>query len=242
MRLICLPYAGGSAMVYARWRRGLPSWIEVQPLELPGRGARMDEPLQTDATALVDQLASELVGTPLAEPYVLFGHSLGGLLAFELAHRLLALGAPRPQMLLVSGTEAPAVRDGSRWREPLGDAALREELLRLNGTPPEALQSMEIMRSTLPILRADFLMCGNYVYRRRQPLPCPLHVFGGELDETRAEALEAWRAETSGTFGRDMLPGDHFFIHSQQADLLKLVAALLVRRAWPEPAVARAGP
>ncbi|XUM21765.1 thioesterase II family protein [Bradyrhizobium oligotrophicum S58] len=242
MRLICLPYAGGSAMVYARWRRGLPSWIDVVPLELPGRGARMDEPLQTDATALADQLACELIGVLLAEPYVLFGHSLGGLLAFELAHRLLARGAPRPQMLLVSGTEAPAVRDGSRWREPLGDAALREELLRLNGTPPEALQSIDIMRSALPVLRADFLMCGTYVYRRRRPLPCPLHVFGGDLDETRAEALEAWRAETSGAFGRDMLPGDHFFIHSRQADLLNLVAALLARRARPERAVACAGP
>ncbi|MGJ4957057.1 thioesterase II family protein [Bradyrhizobium sp. HKCCYLRH2015] len=242
MRLICLPHAGGSAMVYARWRRGLPSWIEVLPLELPGRGARMDEPLQTDAAVLADQLASELIGAPLAQPYALFGHSLGGLLAFELAHRLLARGAPGPQMLLVSGTEAPAVRDGSRWREPLGDDALRDELLRLNGTPPEAFESMEIMRSALPILRADFVMCGTYVYQRRQPLPCPLHVFGGDLDETRAEALEAWRAETSGAFGRDTLPGDHFFIHSRQADLLNLLAALLARAARPELAVARAGP
>jgi len=231
MRLICLPYAGGSAMIYARWKRTLPSWIDVLPLELPGRGARMDEPLHTDPAALADQLADELIGAPLAAPYVLFGHSLGGLIAFEVAHRLLALGAPRPQMLLVSGTEAPAMRDGSRWREPLSDDALRDELLRLNGTPSEALESTEIMRGALPVLRADFLMCGNYSYQRRQPLPCPVHVFGGELDETRTDALEAWRAETSAAFGLHMLPGDHFFIHTGQADLLNLIATVIARQA-----------
>ncbi|BAM91290.1 conserved hypothetical protein [Bradyrhizobium oligotrophicum S58] len=241
MRLICLPYAGGSAMVYARWRRHLPSWIDVVPLEWPGRGVRMDEPLQTDPIALAGQLASELIGAPLAAPYALFGHSLGGLIAFELAHRLLALGAPRPQMLFVSGTEAPAMRDGSRWKEPLGDDALRDELLRLKGTPQEALESTEIMRGALPILRADFLMCGNYVYQRRQPLPCPLHVFGGDQDETRPEALKAWRAETSAVFGLDMLPGDHFFIHTRQADLLNLVAAALARQALPRLEVACEG-
>jgi len=242
MRLICLPYAGGSAMIYARWKRGLPSWIDVLPLELPGRGTRMGEPLHTDPAALADQLADELVGPSLAEPYVLFGHSLGGLIAFEVAHRLLALGAPKPQMLLVSGTEAPAMRDGSRWREPLSDDALREELLRLNGTPNEALESAEIMRGVLPVLRADFLMCGNYSYHRRQRLPCPVHVFGGDQDETRLDALEAWRTETSAAFGLHMLPGDHFFIHTRQADLLNLVATALARQARSQPAAVCAEP
>ncbi|GLH79075.1 thioesterase [Bradyrhizobium sp. SSBR45G] len=227
MRLICLPYAGGSAMIYARWRRQLPSSIDVVPLELPGRGVRMDEPLHTDPAALADQLAVELAREPLAMPYVLFGHSLGGLIAYEVAQRLCALGAPRPKMLLVSGTEAPAMRDGSRWLDPLSDDALRDELLRLKGTPPQALENAEIMRGALPVLRADFLMCGNYVYRTRPPLRCPIHVFGGDQDETRLEALDAWRAETSLAFGLDMLPGDHFFIHTRQAELLRRIAALL---------------
>ncbi|MGY3453940.1 surfactin synthase thioesterase subunit [Bradyrhizobium sp. USDA 4353] len=241
MRLICLPYAGGSAMIYARWRRGLPAWIDVVPLELPGRGMRMDEPLQTDPAALAERLAAELAGERSTMPYVLFGHSLGGLLAFEVAHGLLARSVQAPQMLLVSGTEAPAMRDGSRWREPLGDDALRDELTRLKGTPREALQSAEIMGHALPILRADFLLCGNYVHRQRPPLPCPVHVFGGDSDETRHEALEAWREETSAGFGLDMLPGDHFFIHAQQAELLSRITALLAREGSPRLAAAGAG-
>ncbi|NPU65519.1 thioesterase [Bradyrhizobium sp. 83012] len=242
MRLICLPYAGGSAMIYARWKRRLPSWIDVVPLELPGRGVRMDERLHTDPSALADQLAAELNEKPFAAPYAMFGHSLGGLIAFEMAHRLLAHGAPAPQMLFVSGTEAPTMRDGQRWREPLSDDALRDELLRLKGTPMEALEDIEIMRSALPILRADFLMCGNYVDRHRQALPCPIHAFGGELDETDLEALKAWRNETSAAFGLDILPGDHFFIHSQQAALLNRITTLLARQMEPQLAVTCAGP
>jgi surfactin synthase thioesterase subunit len=229
MRLLCLPYSGGSAMFYARWRRLLPSWIDVRPVEWPGRGARMDEPLATDPRALASQLAREL-GPQLGGPYALFGHSLGAVIAFELAHSLLDRGAPAPAILFASGAEAPAVRDGSKWRLPLSDEALLQELRNLQGTPDEVLSNAELMRSALPVLRADFLMCGAYVYRPRQPLPCAVHVFGGTEDETGFEALQAWRQETSASFTLHMLPGHHFFIHTQQAELIELIGAALARQ------------
>ncbi|MCA6119373.1 thioesterase [Bradyrhizobium sp. WSM 1738] len=229
MRLLCLPYSGGSAMIYARWRRLLPSWVDVHPVEWPGRGARMDEPLATDPRLLASQLAREL-GAQLDGPYALFGHSLGAVIAFELAHSLIDHGAPAPSILFASGAEAPAVRDGSKWRLPLSDEALLHELRNLRGTPDEALSNAELMRSALPVLRADFLMCGAYVYRPRHQLPCPVHVFGGTEDETSHEALEAWRQETSASFRLDMLPGHHFFIHTQQAELIDLIGAALSRQ------------
>ncbi|MCP3410280.1 thioesterase II family protein [Bradyrhizobium sp. CCGB01] len=229
MRLFCLPYSGGSAMFYARWRRLLPSWIDVRPVEWPGRGARMDEPLATDPHVLAAQLAGEL-GAQLDGPYALFGHSLGAVIAFELAHGLIDRGAPAPTILFASGAEAPAVRDGRKWRQPLSDEALMQELRDLQGTPEEALSNAELMRSALPVLRADFLMCGAYVYRPRRPLPCPVHVFGGADDGTGREALEAWRQETSVSFALDILPGHHFFIHTQQAELIDRIGAELARR------------
>jgi surfactin synthase thioesterase subunit len=235
MQLYCLPYAGGSAMIYARWRRALPSWIDVRPVEWPGRGARLDEPLARDACGLAEQLASELVRGSLASHYALFGHSLGALIAFEVAHALLGRGAPLPSLLIVSGAEAPAMRDGGKWKEPLSDDALRDELLALRGTPQDVLDNPDIMRSVLPVLRADFLMSGAYSYRRRHPLPCPIHVFGGDQDETRLEALQAWRSETTSDFGLDMLAGHHFFIHARQPELLALIEAVLSRRVGPSP-------
>ncbi|UPJ46492.1 thioesterase [Bradyrhizobium sp. 200] len=229
MRLLCLPYSGGSAMFYARWRRLLPSWIDVRSVEWPGRGARMDEPLATDPGELASQLAAE-IHARLDGRYALFGHSLGALIAFEVAHSLLDRGAPAPAILFASGAEAPAVRDGSKWRLPLSDDALLEELRNLQGTPDEALSNTELMRSALPVLRADFLMCGAYTYRPRRPLPCPVHVFGGVDDETSRESLQAWRRETSAELSLDMLPGHHFFIHTQQAELLDLIGSALARQ------------
>ncbi|MET0674317.1 MAG: alpha/beta fold hydrolase [Bradyrhizobium sp.] len=230
MRLFCLPYAGGSAMFYARWRRTLPRWIEVEPVELPGRGARMDEPLDTDLCALAERLAAELQRMPLDRPYGLFGHSLGALLAFEMAHALLDRGARAPSVLFASGAEAPTVRDGRKWKLPLSDDALRAELKDRQGTPDDVLDNPAIMRAVLPVLRADFLMSGTYAYRRRKPLPCPIHVFGGDEDTTLPDALDAWRRETSDGFDLDMLPGHHFFIHDQQSRLLSLIVPALAQR------------
>lgn len=173
MQLLRLSHAGGSAMAYARWRRLLPAAIKVVPVELPGRGARMDEPFATDPHRLARALAGEL-GSRLAKPYALFGHSLGALIAFELAHALIARGEPAPSLLIASGTEAPSLRDDSGWRRPRTDAELIAELRAMGGTPEEAFASAELMEAVLPVLRADFLLCGAYAYRPRAPaMPDP---------------------------------------------------------------------
>ncbi|MBK5001170.1 thioesterase [Pseudomonas sp. S31] len=229
LNLLCLPYSGASAMVYSRWRRKLPAWVQLRPVELPGRGARMGEPLQTDMRALARQLAGEQ-RLAASTPYALLGHSLGALLAFELAHELQALGCPAPQALFACGTAAPTRRedyDGNDWREPKTDTQLIAELRELNGTPEEVLASAELMALTLPILRADFLLCGRYAYRQRPPLTCPLHVLGGDADRASEEQLLAWRRETRGAFSLHRFPGDHFFIHEHEDHVLTtLVGAL----------------
>ncbi|WEZ86930.1 alpha/beta fold hydrolase [Pseudomonas sp. NyZ480] len=229
MKLLCLPYSGASAMVYSRWRRTLPAWLELRPVELPGRGARLSEPLQTDMQALARQLAAEQ-RTAASAPYALLGHSLGALLAFELAHELQALGCPAPRALFACGTAAPTRRedyDGKHWSEPKTDAELINELRALDGTPQEVLANAELMSLTLPILRHDFLLCGRYAYRQRSLLQCPLHVLGGEADRATQEQLRAWRRETSGEFSLQMFPGGHFFIHEHEHRVLGVVAASL---------------
>jgi len=229
LTLLCLPYSGASAMVYSRWRRKLPAWIEVRPVELPGRGARLAEPLSTDLAALARQLASEQ-SLAAHRPYAILGHSLGALLACELAHELQALGCPPPLALFACGTAAPSRRegyDGPEWREPKSDAALLQDLRELQGTPEEVLANEELMALMLPILRADFLLCGRYVYRPRPPLRCPLHVFGGEDDRASEEQLLAWRQESLGDFSLEIFPGGHFFIHEHEDRVLGVLASAL---------------
>ncbi|PWE38245.1 thioesterase [Pseudomonas prosekii] len=224
LTLLCLPYSGASAMVYSRWRRKLPEWLQLQPVELPGRGARFDEPLHTDMRALAMQLARELRPT-LKVPYALFGHSLGALMACELAHAFRALGCPEPVALFASGTAAPSMRaDYDRgFAEPKTDAELIEQLRTLNGTSEEVLANEELMSLTLPVLRADFLLCGRFQPVQRPLLKCPVHVLGGKADKATTEQLIGWSKETQGSFSVDMLAGGHFFIHEHEAKVLRVI-------------------
>lgn len=239
LNLLCLPYSGASAMVYSRWRRQLPPWLHLQPLELPGRGSRYAEPLHTDMRGLARQLALEVRAT-LRTPYALFGHSLGALLACELAHALRALGCPEPVALFASGTAAPTQRSeyDRGFAEPKTDAQLIEQLRTLNGTSEEVLANQELMSLTLPILRADFLLCGSFRPLQRPLLNCPVHVLGGKADRATAEQLIAWSQETHGSFSVDMLAGGHFFIHEHEAKVLSLLKGHLdvQRRRHLQPA------
>jgi surfactin synthase thioesterase subunit len=237
LRLFCLPYSGASAMVYSRWRRTLPQWLEVHPLELPGRGMRMNEPLQTNIRQLAAQLAREVSRHVLQnpdQPYALFGHSLGGLLGYEVAHALLALKVSPPLCLFTSATAGPARRDVSEYRQAKTDAELIERLRTLQGTSEEALADRDLMALMLPILRADFLVCGSFEYQVREPLPMPVHVFGGKQDSVRVEELLDWQDETTVGFSLDMFEGHHFFLQSQEAPLLRCL------RRYAEQHLARA--
>jgi surfactin synthase thioesterase subunit len=219
--LYCLPYAGASASVYVRWKRRLPAFIEVVPVELPGRGRRMNEPLEVSLPALVDRIATDVRPEP-GKPFAVFGHSLGGILAFELAWRLTARGAA-PAVVFVSGTRSPGHRDTERFAALETDDELRAELERLDGTPPEVLADSELMELALRVLRADFQVAGSYAGSERRRIHSPLVVLGGASDEGTRDNLVTWRDHTTSEFSLHVLPGGHFFIHQQEAELLAII-------------------
>lgn len=233
-RLLCLPCAGGSATVYQRWTRAAPSWLAVQPLELPGRGARHHEPLQEDPHRLADQLAQECLSQYVSPGtrYALFGHSLGGLLAFELAHRLQRDGLA-PAALFVAASRPPAGRDDSRYAALRDDAAVLAEMRALGGTPDVLLSNPELMGMVLPVMKADFQLVGNYRRPEREPLTSPIHALAARGDSFATSALDGWRDETSGAFGRTDFEGNHFFVRDDPAALLAVMADRLAR---PQPA------
>jgi surfactin synthase thioesterase subunit len=107
--------------------------------------------------------------------------------------------------------------------EPKTDAELIEQLRTLNGTSEEILANQELMSMTLPVLRADFLLCGGFRPAQRAPLNCPVHVLGGKADRATTEQLIAWSQETRGSFSVDMLAGGHFFIHEHEAKVLRML-------------------
>ena len=225
LRLFCFPYAGGEAQVYRRWTEVLPPEVEVCPVQLPGRGSRLYETPFVRVKPLLDVLASALLPY-LDRPFALFGHSMGAILAFELARRLKAEHDLEPQHLFVSGRPAPGVPDPNPPTYSLPEPEFLDELRRLNGTPPEVLEHPELMQLLIPLIRADFELVQTYSYEPGPALDCPISAFGGLQDaEIPQENMEAWHQHTRSYFLRRMLPGDHFFFKTAQPLFLQLLSS-----------------
>lgn len=224
LRLFCFPYAGGGAWIYRDWHRFLPESIGVYAAQLPGRGDRLTEPPFVDLPALIEPL-TEAIKSYLDKPLAFFGHSMGALIAFELARKLRGEYGIEPAHLFVSGCRAPQFPVSDAVTYNLEDAEFIEELRRLNGTPREMLENPELMQLMGPVLRADFQLCQTYAYTDSPRLRCPITVFGGLKDnDVTRESLQPWRDHTSASFALRLLPGDHFFLHSAAAILLRMIA------------------
>lgn len=205
----------------------MPAWLELVPVELPGRGARMGEGLHEDMATLVAQLARE-IRPGLPQAYAFFGHSLGALLAFELARTLAADAVPAPRLLCASGAEAPTMRDVSVYAGLRSDDDVLAYVRSLNGMDADVLANQELLALMLPVIRADLRLCASYRAAPLPPLACPLTVFGGWHDHVTSQQLHGWRRETRGDFSAHMFEGDHFFIHSAQAEVVDRLSQLLL--------------
>ncbi len=223
LTLVCLPCAGASATMFLRWRRALPAWIQLLPLELPGRGARMDEAPATRFAPLAAQLLDELMGQ-LRGPYVLFGHSMGALLAHGMYEQGRARGLPAPLALLVSACAAPSMRDPERFANLDTDAQLIADMRRQGGTPEELFKHPELLRMTLDVLAADYRVCRDFS-ADGAPAAVPVHVFGGREDEISAAQLEAWRG--TAAFSLDWFDGGHFYLKQQELFFLRCLEGRL---------------
>jgi medium-chain acyl-[acyl-carrier-protein] hydrolase len=226
LRLFCFPYAGAGASVYRGWRARLPTWIHLCPIQLPGREERIREPPFTNMDALCAALLPALAPY-LDMPIALFGHSMGALIAYQAATRLREQGGS-PIHLLVSGQRAPHLPLGRQPSYDLPEAAFRERLRSLNGTPELVLQDPELMDLVWPLLRADFELSECTPRQPRDPLDCPVTAFGGLDDsEVRRSHLDAWRDTTIRDFELHMFPGDHFYLAANESDLTMVLAKRL---------------
>lgn len=229
LRLFCFPYAGGGASIYRGWENYLPPGVEVLPVQPPGRGIRFKEPALASMDALVTAAAAAM--EPFLDvPIALFGHSVGAFASFELAHRLKEKFGVDVRQLFISAARGPHLPRNRKNIHDLSEDEFIEELKTLNGTPREVLENPELMRMISATLRADFAIAETYRAAERPPLSYPMTVFGG-LEDTLAprEDLEAWKIHTTGSFDLWQLPGDHFFIHTSDSLILRILSRELTR-------------
>jgi surfactin synthase thioesterase subunit len=218
VRLVCFPHAGGSATFYRDWHKQLSSAVEVHAVQYPGRADRMRDPMIDDALQLAQSVTKAM--KPLSDrPVALFGHSMGALIAYEVALMLTTMSMP-PIHLFVSGASAPHDRT-PRCIADADDQTFLSELRRIGGTDSESLADPELRELFMPYIRNDFRLVESYTYRNDPPLTIPITAITGEDDrDVSPDTVESWRVLTTGEFSMRVLPGDHFYLVPAQSDVL----------------------
>lgn len=228
-KLFCLPYAGGSSSIYSRWNKQIGDSIEVIPIEPSGRGKRYNQPLYDSVEEAVcdiyEIIRKETDGSP---DYAIFGHSLGGIIAYELAYKIKAEGRPYPIHIFFSGVKAPNLKTEENRLHDLPDDEFKQKVFELGGTPAEILENEELLELFLPILRADFRINENYRYtERKEKIDCGITVIYGKKEDMKLHEIVEWRNHTEGQCSIYMLDGDHFFINTHTEDVLKIIKGTL---------------
>ena len=227
VRLICLPHAGGSASGFFRLSAALPSWAEVWAAQYPGRQERRREPAFTDVRALAEAMA-EVLADRQDRPYVLLGHSMGALVAFELALSLSRRGVRSPGMLVTSGRRAPSTTrvETVHLRD---DAGVAKELRLLSGTDPTFLQDPELVEMIMPVLRADYQAVETYQAAPNSVVACPITALVGDHDpRTTIDEARAWQAHTTAEFDLRVFAGGHFFLEDRLPEVVNVLTELLL--------------
>jgi medium-chain acyl-[acyl-carrier-protein] hydrolase len=226
IRLFFFPYAGGGPAVFSKWFTELPGSVEAWVAHYPGRGSRHAEPPINRIIPLVGKL-SGVIKPLLDRPFAFFGHSMGGLVAFELTRLLHQNELPQPLILFVSACSAPHIPDPHPPIHSLPDTEFLEALQRLNGIPSEFLQLSDEIGLFLPALRADIESIETYLYTPDAVvLTSPIIAFGG-VDDPRVSRtqLESWASYTNSSFKTQYFPGDHFFIKSARESIIASIAS-----------------
>lgn len=230
-RLFCFPFAGAGAAAYRGWPEKTLPGCEALLVQPPGRENRIREAGYTSLTALAAQLGGEILAW-IDRPYALFGHSMGGLLAFEVARWLRRSRAPEPLALFVSASRAPY----QRWPDPpvhrLSDRAFLDEIdRRYRSVPPVVLSDPELRELLTPGIRADMTMVETYECAAEPPLPCPIWAFGGSSDTEVTEAeLAGWQQQTSAGFSLTMFDRGHIYLQEEAATLTQSIVTACTRR------------
>jgi medium-chain acyl-[acyl-carrier-protein] hydrolase len=220
MRLFCFHHAGGSASTFASWPSLLGETIELCAVQMPGRENLFSQPRHRSIDTLLPEFLRHLKPW-LDQPFAFFGHSLGGLIAFSAAHRLIAEGGPACEQLMLSSCLAPhAPRTGSGLADA-PEPELLDSLRTLGSASTSALENAELRELLLPTLRDDLAMAESFAGGHWSQLRRPIVAFGGADDKSvPPEKLTLWRDYSSDRFTLRTFPGGHFYIEDSRAALV----------------------
>ena len=218
--LFCFPYAGAGASVFFPWGKGISGGVDVYAFEAAGKGDRYSEALPKEFNTLAIEAAAAILGKNY-KSIILFGHSLGALLAYETAKTLKDNGCS-PLSIIFSGRQAPSLASKMEPISHLPNQQFIEKIKLLGGTPQEIFEEPELLNIILPILKNDFFLAECYEDSNPYDLGVPVIVLSGQTDPwVNIDDLHHWSSVTSNSFEIEIFEGDHFFITKNELRLFK---------------------
>ncbi|MEV6766969.1 alpha/beta fold hydrolase [Streptomyces sp. NPDC051105] len=223
--VVCFPYAGGGARVFRDWPRRLSRLVNVFAVQLPGREERLSEPPEADAERVVAELCAAIEPV-VEEKVILFGHSLGAVLAARVAQELLGDRGESDAVLFVSGRRSPWSGPLSSGARGLADDELVERLRSMGGGRAQLASEAEFVRLMLPALKADLHLSDAALGIREHGVPIPVIGLYGRHDVgTPLSHVRQWSRFTTGGFRSAEIDGDHYFVEGNVASVTAIVDA-----------------
>ncbi|AMQ01640.1 Thioesterase [Pedobacter cryoconitis] len=230
IKLFCIPYAGGSATIYTKWNRHLSPSVELNAIELAGRGSRIQERLYQNISEAVEDIFKVISKDIGQSPYAIFGHSMGAMLSYKLVQRIRDAGYAEPLHIFFSGRGAPGIkRDDLKKYHLMNDEEFKEAIIKLGGTPPEFFEHPELMEMFLPLLKNDFKLSeSDEIHADLRPFDQNLTVFLGKDEDLTAEQCNNWKKHTYKLCNIHYFNGGHFFLHNETKQITKIINNVLL--------------
>lgn len=227
IKLILFPFAGGAGEYYQGWLNDFDDDIDVQYCQLLGRGRYMHDKAFDAIDKLIDALADNLL--PLKDKHLyLFGHSMGALIAFELARYLSKHSNIAVKHLFVSGHRAPSLPYAREFLHELNDVELFCQLKKMGGV--KDWLSLDDVRPFLPMIRADFKLCERYQYQNQSPLLCPISLFYGNDDTwIQTDKLSLWQKESQQPLKSHAYSGEHFYLNHEFPSIIDNINQVIAK-------------
>jgi external thioesterase TEII len=230
VNLICLPFAGGNKYSYRSLFSKKSKFFNPTVVEYPGRGSRVFEKLVSNIDIIVDDIYDQIKRTISNGEYAIYGHSLGGLIAYLLTVKILQAGHYAPKHVFITGAAGPSAK--SRTTKQLYLYPQKEfinEVIELGGIPDGVFQYKDMVHFLEPILRNDFKVSATYVYKEDKPLDIPLTVITGTEEDITPEDILLWQKESSQEVDFKQMTGNHFFINDHETELIDIISKKLTQ-------------